>query len=91
MKISVSETDCRDPYVTAINNPISAALHRKTGRLWYVFDGHSIACTREPLQQITLPPKVSRWWREFQNSDFQNPDKPAPSLLEFELEIKYEA
>ena len=87
-KVLISENDCRDSYVTAINNPISLALHRVTGRLWYVFDGQSICCTREPLRQISLPLKVSLWWREFQNSDSQNPSQAAP--LEFELEIKLE-
>ncbi len=81
MKISVSENDLRDTYVTALNNPISLALHRVTGSLWYVFDGSSVCCTREPLRPIGLPPKVALWWREFHMAE-------NPSPLEFYLEIE---
>ncbi len=82
MKISIRENDCRSSYVTAINNPISLALHRETGRLWYFFDGRNVSCTREPLRQISLPPQVSQWWREFQS------DRDATAApLEFELEF----
>lgn len=87
MKISVVEKDLRDPYVpyvTALNNPISTALQRETGRMWYVFDGQSVCCTREPLRAIGLPAKVSRWWQEFQTTE-----NPAP--LDFELELAWEA
>ncbi|HVF84874.1 MAG TPA: hypothetical protein VM821_02745 [Abditibacteriaceae bacterium] len=70
--------DLSVPYITALNNPISMALQRVTGRMWYVFDGHSVCCTREPLRAIGLPPKVSRWWQEFQTTG-------NTSLLDFEL------
>ena len=87
MKVSVIEKDLRDPYVvyvSALHNPISTALQRVTGRMWYVFDGHSVCCTREPLRAIGLPPKVSRWWQEYQTSGNSSP-------LEFELEVAWEA
>lgn len=87
MKISVAENDLRDPcvpYVTALNNPISTALQRVTGRMWYVFDGHSVCSAHEPLRAIDLPPKVSRWWQEFQVTG-------NPSPLEFELELVWDA
>jgi hypothetical protein len=81
MKIQVTEEDLRTQYVTALNNPISIALRRVTGRLWYVFDGTSISCTTSPQRPIHLPRKVSVWWQEYRSST-------SPSPIEFELDIK---
>ncbi len=81
MKIRVTEEDLRTQYVTALNNPISIAMRRVTGKLWYVFDGTSIYCTSAPQRPISLPRKVSLWWQEYKTT-------PSPSPIEFELDIK---
>ena len=81
MKIQVTEDDLHTQYVTALNNPISIALRRVTGRLWYVFDGTSIYCTTSPQCPINLPRKVALWWQEYGSS-------ATPSPIEFELDIK---
>lgn len=80
MKVSVTESDLKDRYVTALNNPISLALLRLTGTLWYSFDGRTVCSMREPLRQIGLPPKVALWWQEFHTCE-------TPSPLEFTLEL----
>jgi hypothetical protein len=80
MKIQVTEEDLRTQYVTALNNPISIALRRVTGRLWYVFDGTSIHCTTSPQRPISLPRKVASWWQDYKNSTTLSP-------IEFEVDI----
>lgn len=81
MKIQVTEADLRTQYVTALNNPISIALRRVTGKLWYVFDGSSIHCTSFPQRSISLPRKVELWWQDYRNT-------ATPSPIEFELDLR---
>jgi hypothetical protein len=81
MKIKVTQEDLQTQYITALNNPISIALCRVTGRLWYVFDGTSIYCTRALQRPINLPPKVALWWQDYKST-------ATPSPIEFELDIK---
>ncbi|HEX8237926.1 MAG TPA: hypothetical protein VF600_18445 [Abditibacteriaceae bacterium] len=81
MKIRVTEEDLRTQYITALNNPISIALRRVTGKLWYVFDGTSTYCTTALQRPVNLPRKVAMWWQDYKNST-------SPSPIEFELDIK---
>ena len=85
MKVQVSEADIQNPYITALSNPISHALQRTTGQLWYVFDSASIRPMRSPLQSIALPRPVSRWWRQYQ--EHKDKDLKAVPPIEFELEL----
>ena len=85
MKIQVTESDLRNPYITTLNNPISQAIYRTTGQLWYVFDSASIRPMRSPLQSIALPRQVSRWWQQYQ--EHRDKDVRVVPPIEFELEI----
>jgi hypothetical protein len=80
VKIHITEKDLQSSCVTALNNPISSALRRETGTLWYAFDGTTIRRTASPLEPIRLPSKMARWWQSYK-------DLQAAYPIEFEVDI----
>jgi len=83
MTIQVLKEDIDNPYVTTLSNPISRALQRATGRLWYVFDGTTIRQMRSPLQPLPLPRQVASWWDGYKT-------KGSEVVLPFEFELNLE-
>jgi hypothetical protein len=79
--VQVNPTDIPASYITTLNNPISHAVQKATGKMWYVFDGTSIRQMVSPLQPIALPGTVARWWRQYR-------DLGAAPPIEFDLDIQ---
>ena len=79
--VQVNPTDIPLTYITTLNNPISHAMQKATGKMWYVFDGTNIRQMESPLHPINLPGTVARWWQQYRDSGAAPP-------IEFDLDIQ---
>ncbi len=92
MKIQVTEEDILRARQGPIENPMTCALRRMTGRKWFIFRGETASEMEPPYRTIALPYEVQARWQRYHITgviepfEFEFAMPPAPCGEERRLE-----
>jgi len=82
MKIQVTDEDIFCAQQGPVENPVTCALRRVTGRKWFIFRGETASEMEPPYRYVSMPYEVHARWQHYRVTGTMEP-------FEFEFDITH--